>query len=104
MKRFFLSAVMVVGFCVFCNAQTVQTVQSGENAVVAVSTDDDYKEVKMEELSQVVQDAIKNNYTDLKVKTLAYDAEKKLTKVTFEAPNGEERVVILNEEGKEQKE
>jgi hypothetical protein len=104
MKRFFLSAVMVVGFCVFCNAQTTPTVQTGEKAVVTASTDGDYKEVKIEELSQIVQDAIKNNYTDLKVKTLAYDAEKKLTKVTFVTPNGEEKVVILNEEGKEQAE
>jgi hypothetical protein len=107
MKKLFLSIVMIIGFSVFCNAQTVPTVQTNQAGVkvsVAVSEEDGYQAVKMEELSQVVQDAIKNNYTDLTVKALAYNAEKKLTKVTFVTANGENKVVILNEEGKEFKE
>jgi acyl-CoA hydrolase len=95
---------MVIGFCVLCNAQAVQTSQTSVKAAVAVVDEDGYKEVKFEELTPVVQEAIKANYANLQIKSLAYHAEKKLTKIVFVTPNGEEKVVILNEEGKEYKE
>ena len=101
MKRFFLSTVMVIGFCVFCNAQTTQTNPKEVKTKVAVAEDDGYKEVKMEELNIAVQEAIKKNYAGFKIIKLTYNIEKKLTKVTFLTLSGEEKVVILDEEGKE---
>jgi hypothetical protein len=96
---------MVIGFCAFCSAQTTQTNQEeAKTTVVAVANEDGYKDVKMDELSMPVQKAIKDNYAGLKIKALAYHPEKKLTKITFLTPNGEEKVVILNAEGKEHKE
>lgn len=104
MKRFFLSTVMVIGFCAFCSAQNSQANPKAVKATVAITEEDGYKEVKMEELSTIVQEAIKNNYAGLKIAKLAYNAEKKLTKVTFLTLTGEEKVVILDAEGKEYKE
>jgi hypothetical protein len=93
---------MVIGFCAFCSAQTTQTSQKEvKTATVAVSEDDGYKEVKMEELNVAVQEAIKKNYAGLKISKLTYNAEKKLTKITFLTLTGEEKVVILDAEGKE---
>jgi hypothetical protein len=104
MKRIFLSTVMLIGFCVLCSAQNVQTDQTNVKTTVAVSNEDGYKAVKLEDLNPTVQQAIKTNYANLRIKAIAYHPEKKLTKVVFVTPNGEEKVVILNEEGKEHKE
>jgi hypothetical protein len=95
---------MVIGFCAFCSAQTTQTDQKAVKATVAIAEEDGYKEVKMEELSTTLQEAIKTNYAGFKIIKLSYNAEKKLTKIIFLTLNGEEKVVILNAEGKEYKE
>jgi hypothetical protein len=95
---------MLIGFCAFCSAQTTHTTQKETKTTVeTVAKEDAYKKVKMEELSMTVQNAIKKNYAGLKVKSLAYHPEKKLTRITFVAQNGKEKVVILNAEGKEHK-
>ncbi len=109
MKRIILSVAMVTGICFFCNAQTQQATQAANKtevqSTVVQSKNDGFKEVKMENLNPKVQEAINKNYATLKVKSLAYNAEKKLTKVTFvsTSANQPEKIVILNEEGKEQK-
>lgn len=105
MKKIFLTAAMVLGIFAFSNAQVTQdSVNNNKLAEVATAnpTDDGYKEVKLEQLTPQVQQAIKTNYTAFEIKAVAYHETKKLTKVTLVSKdNGSEKVVVLNEEGKE---
>lgn len=107
MKRIILSIAISMGVFTFVNAQTATAeqvnVQTTEAA--AIQTDNDgYEEVKIETLNEKLQTAIKENYKTFTMKNLAYNAEKKLTKVTFVTPEGTQKIVILNEEGKEHQE
>lgn len=107
MKKIVLTIAMVLGICTFVNAQVTPTKQATETtASTAVQTihDDGFTKVEMNALNEKVQTAIKENYTDFTVKALAYNAEKKLTKVNLVSKEGKETIVILNDEGKEVKE
>lgn len=107
MKRIILTITMALGICTFVNAQTTPTEKVAETtATTAVQTtnNDGFTKVEMNALNEKVQTAIKTNYTNFTVKALAYNAEKKLTKVTFISKEGKEAIVILNDEGKEVKE
>lgn len=107
MKQIILTITVVFGICIFANAQTTPTKQNSETVTsTAVQTinDNEFAKVEMNALNEKVQTAIKENYTNFTVKTLAYNAEKKLTKVTFISKEEKETIVILNDEGKEVKE
>ncbi len=105
MKQILLTITMALGICTFVNAQTTPEKAAETTASTTVQTPDDgFAKVEMDALNQKIQTAIKENYSDFTVKALAYNAEKKLTKVTFVSKEGKEMIVLLNEEGKEVKE
>jgi len=101
MKKVILCAAIMIGCVAFANAQSAV---SSEEIVSAVQvTNGDYQEVTLADLSEVVQEAVKNLAGEIyEVKKLEFDAEKELTRVALiQKENGEERVVILNKDGKE---
>ena len=102
MKRIILCAALLVGCVTFANAWTI----SSETVSTVQITDNDYKEVALADLSQVVQNAVKELAgEDYDVKKVEFNAEKEFTKVTFlKTEDNTEKVVILNKEGKEVKE
>ena len=103
MKKVLLSIMLTVGAYTFTCAQAPIV---DENPTVTVAQEDDgYKDVKLEDLSEKVQSAIKDNYSNYTVKSTSYNEEKKLAKVTFTSKEDQsEKIVILNEEGEELKE
>jgi hypothetical protein len=107
MKRIILSIAISMGVFTFVNAQTTPkeqvNAQTTETAAIQAANDG-YKDVQIETLNEKLQTAIKENYKTFTVKNLAYNVEKKLTKVTFVTPEGTQKIVILNEDGKEVKE
>ncbi len=69
---------------------------------MAQANEDVYKEVKLADLNEKVQATISSFTEAYEVKSLGYNEEKKETKVTLTAKDGgSEKVVLLNEEGKE---
>lgn len=100
-RTMMLAVVVVLGTSAFANTQSSLT---ENDVIVAVSqvNDDGYEEVKFEDLNEKVQAAIQG-YTELyDVKALAYNAEKKLTRVTLSLISDQSiKVVILDDEGKE---
>jgi len=99
MKKVILFAALTIGCVAFANARFTV---SSEDAVSTVQvTNGDYKEITMDDLSDVLKEAVKNLAGETyQVKKLEYDAEKDLTRVTL-AQGDTEKVVILNKEGKE---
>ncbi|HMM03460.1 MULTISPECIES: hypothetical protein [unclassified Dysgonomonas] len=101
MKLMMLAIAIVFGTSAFAN---VQSLSVENNAVVAVSqaNDDGYVDVKLEDLNEKVQAAIQGYTESYNVTALAYNADKKLTKVTLSSKSDESiKVVILDDEGKE---
>jgi len=103
MKRVILFAVLLTGCVAFANARFTV---SSENVVISQITSDEYKEVALTDLNQVIQNAVKEIAGEAyDVKKVEFDAEKELTKVTLTSKDGDsEKTVILNKEGKEVKE
>ena len=102
MKKVVLFAAILIGCVVFANARI--TVSSENTAILQVTTDE-YKEVAMADLNQIIQDAVKELAGETyDVKKVEFDAEKELTKITLLNKEDEsEKTVILNKEGKEVK-
>ena len=102
MKKVILCAALLTGCVAFANAWTI----SSETVSTVQVTNDDYKEVVLADLSQVVQDAVKEIAGEVyDVKKVEFDAEKEFTKVTLlKKEDNTEKVVVLNKEGKEVKE
>lgn len=107
MKTLILTAALILGTFTFANAQTTDPVPPKDTTsmvMLAQNMDDGYVTVKVEQLSDKIQAAVKNNYPNYTVKAAAYNAEQKLAKITLVAKEGgSEKVVIFNEEGQEQK-
>ena len=104
MKKVILCAALLIGCVAFVNAQAARI--SADNAVTQLASDD-YKEVKLADLSQVVQDAVKEIAGETyDVKKVEFNAEKELTKVTLvgKEDGSAEKTVVLDKEGKEVKE
>ena len=101
MKKVILFAALLVGCVAFANARVVVT--SDVVSTVEV-TSGDYKEVALADLSEVIQEAVKNHAGEIyDVKKVEYDAEKELTRVTLtKKDDNSEKSVILNKEGKEE--
>ena len=101
MKFMMLAIAIIFGTSTFAN---VQSFSSENNAVVAINqtNDDGYVDVKFEDLNEKVQAAIQGYTESYNITALAYNADKKLTKVTLSSKSEESiKVVILDEEGKE---
>ncbi|GAB6123705.1 hypothetical protein [Dysgonomonas termitidis] len=101
MKLMMLAIAIVFGTSAFAN---VQSSSSENNATVAISqtNDDGYVEVKLEDLNEKVQAAIKGYTESYDVSALGYNADKKLTRVTLSSKADQSiKVVILDDEGKE---
>jgi hypothetical protein len=101
MKTMMLAIAIVFGTSAFAN---VQSLSSENNAVVAINqiNDDEYVDVKFEDLNEKVQATIQGYTESYDVTALAYNAEKKFTRVTLTAKSDQSiKVVILDDEGKE---
>ncbi len=100
------SAAMVLGTSAYAGNVTSVENDTVKVAVTQTTGDEDvYVDVKLEDLNEAVQTAIKGFMEDYDVKTLGYNTEKQLTKVTLSAKADQaEKIVILNDEGEEQKE
>jgi len=106
MKKVILSAALLIGCVAFANAQAAVRISTDDATVTQVASDD-YKEVQLADLSQVVQAAVKEIAGETyDVKKVEFNAEKELTKVTFVGKEDKdaEKVVVLDKEGKEVKE
>ncbi len=103
MKAIVLSVAVFLGAAAYANA-SFSNAGNTERAAVAVQQCSGYAEVKFADLSETVREAVKNYGPEYAVKNLAYNSDRKLTRVTFVSKNDQsEKVVILNEEGKEVK-
>jgi hypothetical protein len=102
MKKVILCVALLAGCVTFANAWTI----SSKTVSTVQTTNNDYKEVALADLSQVVQVAVKEIAGDVyDVKKVEFDAEKEFTKVTFlNKEDNAEKVVILDKDGKEVKE
>ncbi len=102
-KIIFSIALIMSGLCFFVQAQDNVQGQVKEDTVsqtIVNQTDDGFKEIKLEELNEKVQAAIKTYENEYTVKALAYNVEKKQTKVTLLSKTDQsEKVVLLNEDG-----
>ena len=101
MKKVFLIT-LVLAFCtVLANARFTQ---ESENVLTEQVATEDYKEVALADLSENIQEAIKNLAGEVfDIKKIEFDAEKALTKVTLtNKEDNSEKSVILNKEGKEE--
>lgn len=101
MKKVILSIAIVAGMVLATNVQKVHAIEE-QPSVTMVMEDDGFVEVQLEDLSEVVQAAIRNLAQEYDVNALKYNAEKQLTKV--ELTNKEDqstKTVYLDAEGKE---
>jgi len=105
MKKILLSLAVMAGVSVFANAGNVNERVFANEAVEVVSLEDDgFVEVKLEDLNENVKKAIDAYSETDTVKTIAYNAEKKLTKVTFTSKSDDSsKEVTFDDEGKEVK-
>jgi len=106
MKKIILFAVFLIGCAAFTNAQVPAGVKITPISVEQVANDE-YKEVKLADLSEVIKNAVKKLAgKTYDVKKVEFNEKKGLTKVIFvnKKDKNDEKTVVLNKEGKEEKE
>ncbi|MDR2920654.1 MAG: hypothetical protein LBV72_14980 [Tannerella sp.] len=104
MKKVFLSVAILASTCFFVSATGVFAPANVTEIAIMINQDGDFTEVKLESLNENVQKAIGAYTEECTVKEIGYNAEKKLTKVVFASKDDQsEKVVILDDEGKEVK-
>ena len=99
MRKIILCVVLLTGYVAFANA----SVKINAETVSAVQvTDGDYKEVALADLSEVVQEAVKNLAGEVyDIVKVEINTEKELTKVTLRKKEIDEtETVTLDKEGK----
>lgn len=106
MKKLVLTIALVTSLVTLTYAQSIEhnciTASTSELAMVQVPEEDVYVDVKFENLSPILQAAINAYADEHNLKSITYNKTKKLTKVTLVAKaDGSEKVIILDEEGKE---
>ena len=103
-----LSAILLVSCAAVASAQVeAEDAQSAqEEQVVQVLVTGEYKEVALTDLCAGLQEAVKNLAGEtFDVKTVEFNAEEALTKVTLiDKVDESEKLVILDKEGQEVKE
>jgi len=98
MKKLLVAVAVFMSMGTMAFAQSVDAVQQ---EVVAQAVDT-FKEVKAEDLNEKVQATLATYNETFTVKKLEYNEEKKVTRVTLEEKaNKTEKIVTLDEEGKE---
>ena len=104
-ELFLFVAIMLLLFgCANANANKEAKTISVETEEMIVSdlVQDEFKSVNLEDLSEKVREAVNAFQETYTTKSLAYDEAKKQVKVTLISKADEsEKVVILDEEGKE---
>ena len=105
MKKVILLVALITGTIAAANAETA-LVSNTKATIVTTTTDNDgYKEVKLDELSQVVKTSIKalagETYVISKVE---YSAEQELVRATLTSKEDQQlKVVLIYKNGKEVK-
>jgi len=99
---------LVIAVAVFMSVGTMAFAQSNDsmadNQVATQVVQDAFKEVKLENLGEKVQAAVNAYNEAYTVKKLELDEAQKLARVTLEDKSTKsEKVVVLDEEGKEVK-
>lgn len=101
MKKVILSVAIIAGMLIATNIQKVQAIQE-QPSVTMIQGDDGFVDVKLEDLSEVVQVSINAFAQEYDIKALKYNAEKQLTKVKLIKKDDQSlKVVYLDAEGKE---
>lgn len=105
MKKLVLSVALFTCMGSFAIAQSNDSIPQAEKTLlIAEAVQDDYKEVSLGDLNENVQTAVKAFEEAYEVKKLENDATLKQTRVTLEdKASKSEKVVILDDEGKEVK-
>lgn len=102
MKKLFIVAVMTLSLGTAVFAGTVNT-----NEVVAVQVMDDFVSIKLEEVPQVVIDAVTKAYPEQTLKEAAVrqdeESETLIYKLTLVAEDGTETAVLFTDKGEEVK-
>lgn len=100
MKKIILAIALITSVGFFSEAK----VQQDNDTMIetSVSQDDGFVTIKIEELNVKVQAAINSYSEEYNLKSLAYNVEKNLTKVTLESKDGQSsKTILLDDEGKE---
>ena len=100
MKRVVLSVTIALGAIMYANA--AEYIVNANIGVVTFQEEDGFVEVKFEALNEKVQKSIKELEEVCNITDLAYNKDKKQTKVNLIVKeNNAAKVVILDDEGKE---
>ena len=101
MEKIILSAILFIGCAAFAQAKLTLNQHVIVNELIILQ--EEYKEVALTDLSEVIQEAVKNLAGDtFEVKKVEFNAEKELTRVTLtNKEDKSEKVSILDKEGKE---
>jgi len=105
MKKIVLSFALMLGAISFANAQSVNQDSvsvNNEQAVAMAQNPDEWKEVKTEDLAEKVRTVVEGFEADYTVKSVLYNETTKQAKITLTSKtDASEKVVVLDEEGKE---
>ncbi|MCD7901402.1 MAG: hypothetical protein LUH22_16520 [Bacteroides sp.] len=98
---FAVAVLMSAGTATF--AQSNDSIPQQENqSIIAQVAESTYKEVKLEDLNEKLQAAINGYNESYTLKKIEYNEGEKLVRVTMEDKSTKvEKVITLNEEGKE---
>lgn len=94
MKKLFIAVALFMGL-----GTSVVVAANMNSGVELISVVNDYKPIKVEELPQAVQDAIKKDYSEFTIKEVFVDEELKTYKVVLTDKEGAESTVVFNEKG-----
>jgi len=99
MKKTILSIALIAGVFMMSNLNIANAAL--EPSVMITLEDDDFVDVKLEDLNEDVQNAIREISETYNVTSIKYNSEKKITKVTGTSKEDQsEKVFVLDDEGK----
>jgi Skp family chaperone for outer membrane proteins len=104
MKKVVLTATMILSLIILANAKPLvqNSTTVNQETIAVVVTQDEWKEVKLEDLNEKVQAAIKTLQKSNDVKSIVYNEASKQTKVAvISKVDSSEKEVIFNDEGEE---
>lgn len=101
-KSTMLAIAIILGTSAFASVNSNPLNEDNAIETVSQTNDDGFVAVKFGDLNEKVQAAIQGYTEAFDVTALAYNAEKKLTKVTLSSKADQSvKIVILDDEGKE---
>ncbi|MDD4778401.1 MAG: hypothetical protein PHV53_08960 [Fermentimonas sp.] len=102
MKKVILSIALIAGVFAMTGLNTANAAE--QPSIIITLEDDGFVDVKLEDLNEAVQNAIQEISATYDVKSIKYNNEKKITKVTASKKEDQsQKVFILDDEGKEVK-